>query len=141
MTEDDEGWRADVHADLTAGRKRRPQSPYSTPEWRARRAALKEGACCVLCARFGLQEPATVADHVVPAVDSRAFDGPLQALCEPCHKIKRRLENMWRRKELGIGELNLATGKEAYRLRAHAFGVAVDGLPLHPSLREDGGTL
>ena len=128
-----ESWRDAVHRDLTAG-KRRPKrvSPYDTRGWKARRTALKYDAACILCARFKLHVPATVADHVVPHANSEEdfHAATLQALCFDCHKIKRVIENSWRRRELGIAELNFATGKEALRLRAAAFGVGLDGFAL-----------
>ena len=125
-----EDWRSDLHRDLAAG-KRRPKrnSPYDTPGWRARRAELKCDAICVLCARFKIHVPATVADHVIPHANSGEdfHEAALQPLCFDCHKIKRVIENRWRRRELAVTELNFAAGKEALRLRAAMFGVGVDG--------------
>lgn len=131
----DEGWRDAVHRDLAAGKQRKGKPrPYDTREWKQRRAELKDGAGCVLCARFGVYEVATVADHIIPTADSGEdfYDARLQPLCAPCHVIKRKIEGQWRKGTLGITELNVATGKEAGRLRASAFGVGVDGLALVP---------
>jgi hypothetical protein len=69
-------------------------------------------------------------------MDSGDFSGALQPLCTDCHKIKRRIEHAWRRGELNASELDLSRSKEGGRLRAAAFGVAVDGFSVHPSLRE-----
>ena len=127
----DESWRDALHQDLVAG-KRRPKriSPYDTRGWKTRRSALKHDARCVLCARFKIHVAASVADHIIPSADS-TFGGELQPLCgDRCHRLKRRVEGRWRRGELGVAELNFATGKEALRLRAAAFGVGVDGYPL-----------
>jgi 5-methylcytosine-specific restriction endonuclease McrA len=133
----DESWRDALHRDLVAGRRRPKRvSPYDTRGWKARRSALKYDAACVLCARFRLHEPATIADHVIPTTNG-GFEGPLQPLCEDCHRIKRRIEGRWRRGELKVAELYLATGREALRLRAAAFGVGADGFQLvrvEPSL-------
>lgn len=128
MTED---WRADLHRDLAAGRRRSKRiSPYDTGAWKARRTELKHDAYCVLCARFRLHTPAKIADHIVPVADGGAFEGELQPLCLDCHKIKRVIENAWRKGKLGIAELDLSVGHQALRLRAAAFGVGVDGFQL-----------
>jgi 5-methylcytosine-specific restriction endonuclease McrA len=125
----DESWRADLHRNLTTSRLRKRASPYSSRAWKARRAELRDGAVCCLCVRFGVQAPAEVADHIIPAADGD-FAGELQALCLDCHKIKRVLEGQWRKGVLNARELYLATGKEAMRLRAAAFGTGHDGYPL-----------
>jgi 5-methylcytosine-specific restriction endonuclease McrA len=136
MTDDDESWRAGLHRDLVGGRRRkskRPSHPYDTARWKARRTELRDGATCVLCARFGLATMAQVADHIIPALDTEAadfYDAPLQALCLDCHKIKRKIESAWRRRELNIRELDLSQSREGARLRAASFGVGVDGFPL-----------
>jgi hypothetical protein len=127
-----EDWREALHADLAAGRRRKRASRlYDASQWKARRTALKENACCCLCIRFGIYEPATVADHVVPAADSD-FAGELQPLCGLCHRLKRLIESRWRKGTLGITELNMSISKEGARLRANAFGVGVDGFALCP---------
>ena len=84
----DESWRSAIHRDLIAS-KRRPKrvSPYDSREWKQRRDALKYDAGCILCARFRIHVPATVADHIVP-VASGDFEGELQALCFDCHSQK-----------------------------------------------------
>jgi HNH endonuclease len=124
-----EDWRAAVHRELAAGRRRKgPPKPYDTRGWKQRRAELKDGAVCCLCARFGLAVPATVADHVVPVTNGGDFEGELQPLCFECHKIKRVIEGRWRKGTLAITELNLAVGRQAMHLRAAAFGVGIDGL-------------
>jgi hypothetical protein len=131
----DEDWRADLHRDLAASKRRSKRvSPYDTGAWKTRRNALKHDAVCLLCARFGLQVPGEVADHVMPQADSREdfIEAPLQPLCSPCHVIKRKIEGRWRRGELRISELDLSISKEGARLRAAAFGVGVDGLALVP---------
>ena len=127
----DEGWRESLHGELAAGKRRgkRASQPYDTAEWKRRRTTLKDGADCVLCLRFGVRTLAEVADHLIPAADGD-FEGALQALCGPCHVLKRRIEGRWRKGELSIAELNLATGREALRLRAAAFGVGADGFRL-----------
>jgi hypothetical protein len=134
----DESWRSALHAELTAGRagKRQPQ-PYDTRRWKDRRAALKDGAGCVLCLRFGLHEPATIADHIQPVTNGGAFEGDLQPVCANCHKLKRLIEGRWRRGELPVSELNLAVSREGARLRAAAFGVGVDGMPICPWRNND----
>ena len=63
---------------------------------KARRTALKDGADCVLCLRFGVRMLAEVADHLIPAADGD-FEGALQALRGPCHVLKRRIEGRWRK--------------------------------------------
>ena len=125
----DESWRTDLHRDLAPRRSKRVANPYDTIEWKHRRAELKDDTPCCLCIRFGVYERATVADHVVPHANSGEdfHAAALQALCFDCHKIKRVVENQWRRRELHVSELNFATGKQALRLRAHVFGVGVDG--------------
>lgn len=130
MADEDESWRSDLHHELSIRRPSKRVSPYDTSEWKARRRELKEGADCILCLRFGVQSPAEVADHIVPAADSGDFEGELQPLCLGCHRIKRQIEGRWRKGTLAVTELNLATGKEALRLRAAAFGVGVDGFQL-----------
>jgi hypothetical protein len=126
-----EDWRADLHAELSAGRRKHEPKPYDTRAWKSRRAEL-HGAPCVLCARFGLHEPATIADHIQPVTNGGAFEGDLQPVCTNCHGLKRLIEGRWRRGELPASELNLAVSREGARLRAAAFGVGTDGLPLVP---------
>jgi hypothetical protein len=126
-------WRSDLHRELAASRARKANSrPYDSREWKSRRAALKAGAVCCLCARFGLDTPAAVADHIQPVTNGGAFEGNLQPVCFDCHKLKRLIEGRWRRGELPASELDLSVSKEGMRLRAAAFGVGVDGMPLVP---------
>ena len=123
-------WRADLHRDLAAGRRRQHASrPYDTGRWKQVRAALR-GSDCVLCARFGLRVPATIADHVKPAADDHEdfYCAELQGICELCHReVKPKLEAAWRKGKLAASELNLAVSREGARLRAAAFGTGEDG--------------
>jgi 5-methylcytosine-specific restriction enzyme A len=69
---------------------------YNTKRWKVRRAVqLAEHPFCELCPKEGLQNLATVADHVEPHDgDINAFHlGALQSLCTECHnRDKKRLE-------------------------------------------------
>ena len=123
-------WRADLHRDLTRSRSRkRAAQPYDSFAWKARRAELRDGATCVLCARFGEHVPAEIADHVCPVTAGGNFEGELQPLCSPCHRIKKLVEGRWRRGELPASELDFRTSREAARLRAP---IGVDGFAIRP---------
>jgi 5-methylcytosine-specific restriction endonuclease McrA len=126
-----EDWRADLHAELSAGRRKPGPRLYDTPRWRAARRELTTDAACVLCLRFGEVVRGNIADHVVPTRNSTEdfHDARLQPVCEGCHRIKAKLEHRWRRGELPTSELDLAISKEAARLRAP---IGTDGMPIPP---------
>ena len=126
----DESWREALHADLTAGRRRKRElQPYDTREWKRRRDALKGDAFCILCLRFGVHTPAAIADHVVPVTSGDDFAGQLQALCTACHRVKKLVEGQWRRGALLTSELDFRISREAARLRAP---VGADGFAIRP---------
>lgn len=82
---------------------------YGLAAWRKRRSAhLMEHPLCVECAAAGIDEAATVADHITPhRGDWELFiAGPLQGLCASCHSaVKQRAEQMERREAaLGLAE-------------------------------------
>lgn len=59
---------------------------YKGEAWRARRdEQLREHPTCVVCGR-----KAVTPDHVVAIALGGDPDGPLQSMCEPCHREKTR---------------------------------------------------
>ena len=70
---------------------------YNTSKWkRLRVLQLTAHPLCKLCLERGTPTVATVVDHVVPHRGDRTlfFLGELQSLCEPCHNIEKKREEM-----------------------------------------------
>lgn len=86
------GSRCESHArsnwDKWKKRKAERQAYYASPKWRARRARqLEEFPNCAQCGA-----KASHADHIDNMAAGGDPDGPLQSLCESCHRHKTASE-------------------------------------------------
>lgn len=79
--------------------ERRPtsrQRGYTAAWEKARAAYLASHPWCAMCAKIGMQTPATVVDHITPhRGDQRLFwdQSNWQPLCQPHHdRVKQRQE-------------------------------------------------
>jgi 5-methylcytosine-specific restriction protein A len=73
------------------------QPLYNRKAWpRIRARQLAQEPLCRMCKEIGIDEPATVADHIIPHKGDWAlfFDaGNIQSLCSSCHNsVKQRIE-------------------------------------------------
>src|SRR5262249_8844577 len=103
----DESWRSALHNDLEESRAKRAarsQRPYDLAAWKVRaHAFLAEHPGCLGCGNA-----ASIADHITPLSCGGHFDGPLQALCQPCHDTtKRRLELLYRQGRCSANDLKM----------------------------------
>ena len=63
--------------------RRRFDQIYSTPHWRKIRAAqLQRQRLCVICAKAGIQTPATQVDHKHPLIAGGCLDVPDNPWCK-----------------------------------------------------------
>jgi 5-methylcytosine-specific restriction protein A len=88
---------------------------YDSGRWRrCRERFLNAYPLCVLCARIGRDEAATVVDHIKPHDGNYALfwdQNNWQALCAPCHsRLKQQQER-----------------------HGHSHAAGLDGLPLDPN--------
>lgn len=69
---------------------------YSSAWQRARAAYLNSHPLCVRCAALGMDEEATVVDHIKPHRGDKVLfwdHDNWQALCKPCHDVKTAVED------------------------------------------------
>ena len=60
---------------------------------RLRARLFEESPLCVTCLAQSRVTPATIRDHIVPLAEGGTeSDSNIQALCDPCHEIKRIAE-------------------------------------------------
>jgi len=114
----------------------RPAGLHQGSEWpKARAQYLRAHPLCVGCSAAGKTVPATVVDHIVPAEGNqlRFWDqGNWQPCCAWHHNsIKASLEKMWRKREIKVEALSLAS-REAIALtkRRMKVQIGLDGWPI-----------
>jgi 5-methylcytosine-specific restriction enzyme A len=101
--------------------------------WEVRaREFLEANPWCAGCVAANRgKRPATIADHILPLrAGGDLMTGALQPLCQHCHQsVKRKLEAMYRRGEIGVADLDIrskaARSLDRYMCRR-------DGMPTDP---------
>ncbi|MCX5478464.1 HNH endonuclease [Kaistia geumhonensis] len=95
---------------------------YNVRWQKARQTFLARSPLCLGCESVGWIEPATVVDHVVPhdGDTARFWDTERwQGCCKWHHDVvKQRLEDRWRRGEVGAPALWLSSPEAAALTRA-----------------------